>query len=104
MTGFSKIDLVKGFYQIPLHEDYYHKTAFCTPMGKFHFKYISIGLKNAPKYFNAKISDLLPEFKNVFVFVDDVLIFSENEEEHLNLLEKVLNKFIECNIQINTDK
>ena len=50
-TWLSKLDLNKGFYQVPLSTDSQEKTAFCSPWGKFAFKQMPFGLKNAPAAF-----------------------------------------------------
>jgi len=104
MKFFTKIDLEKGFYQIPIAPDDTHKTAFCTPFGKYVFNRISMGLVNAPKYFHSKIAEVLSDVNGASVFVDDILLYTQDYESHLILLKNVLNKFVENNIIINIDK
>lgn len=104
MNHFSKIDLLKGFYQVEINEKDKHKTAFSTIYGKYEFNRLPFGMVNAPKFFNNLIANVLSEIDNVLIFVDDILIFSETEEEHYILLKRVLNKLAENNIIMNLNK
>ncbi|KRH92505.1 transposable element [Pseudoloma neurophilia] len=79
---FSQIELEQGFYQIEISDTDRHKTAFTTPFGKFEYNRVPFGLRNAPKFFNAVISQILMDNPNVIVFIDDILIFSHSEQEH----------------------
>lgn len=101
---FSKIDLQKGFYQIEIAEKNKHKTALTTPFGKYEFNRLPFGLKNAPKFFNNVISKILKDFDNVIVFIDDILVASQNETEHLEVLEKIFKILAENNVIINFSK
>ena len=87
---FSKLDLIKGYYQVPLEENSRQYTAFSTPHNHFHFKRLSFGLKNSGIAFQKNMQEILSEFcfKNVIVYIDDILIMTETFEEHLTLVEK----------------
>nr|CAB3502859.1 unnamed protein product [Digitaria exilis] len=91
---FSKIDLRSGYYQMKIRPEDIPKTAFTTRYGLFEFTVVSFGLTNAPAYFmnmmNKVFMDELDKF--VVVFIDDILIFSETEEEHEEHLRIVLEK------------
>ena len=88
----SKIDLNQGFYQIPMDEASKAKTAFCTPWGKFAFNRMPFGLKNAPATFQ-RYMDMALVKQNAFssTYIDDVIIFSNTFEKHLDHIEEVLN-------------
>ena len=60
-TYLSKLDLTKGFYQIPLQDK--DKTAFCTPWGKFRFTKMHYGLKNTPAMFQKMMHGVLVDKK-----------------------------------------
>lgn len=64
------------------------KTAFNTPLGHFEYLVMPFGLTNAPTMFQALINDVLCDMLNKFIFVylDDILIFSESREEHVRLI------------------
>ena len=83
----SKIDLNKGYYQIPIKLDDQLKTAFCSSWGKFMFIRIPFGLKNAPAMFYR----VLHHHKSFTqIYIDDVAVYSTSWEEHCIHIDKVL--------------
>ena len=94
---FSKIDLQSGYHQVRVAEDDVYKTAFRTRYGHFEFKVLPFGLTNAPATFMSFMHDVLRPYLDEFVvvFLDDILIFSKNETEHLAHLKLVLQKLRE---------
>ncbi|CAC5385211.1 Transposon Ty3-I Gag-Pol polyprotein,Transposon Ty3-G Gag-Pol polyprotein [Mytilus coruscus] len=85
---FSCVDLKSGFHQVPLTEESKHKSAFITQTGIYQFKRMPFGLMNSPITFQAMMSHVLRglNWKFVLVYVDDILIFSQTFEDHLNHL------------------
>ncbi|WVZ70627.1 LOW QUALITY PROTEIN: hypothetical protein U9M48_019275 [Paspalum notatum var. saurae] len=87
---FSKIDL--GYYQIKIREEDIPKTAFSTRYGLYEYLVMFFGLTNAPAFFmytmNSVFMNELDKF--VVVFIDDILVYSKNEEEHEEHLQTVL--------------
>ena len=91
---YSKLDLQSGFYHVKVKAEDSPKTAFITRYGLYEFTVMPFGLKNAPSTFMRLMNEVLKDFLDDFVvvYLDDILIFSKNEEEHELHLRKVLQR------------
>lgn len=89
---FSSLDLTSGYHQLRLRGTDVEKTAFNTHIGKFEWKVLPFGLTNAPAVFQTAMHRIFGSYLNRFVcvYLDDILIFSKTEEEHLRHLKMVL--------------
>ena len=103
-TVFSKIDLLKGYHQIPVHPDDVAKTAVITPFGLFVFPRCPFGLKNAGQDFQRMMDAIFGDIPFVFVYIDDLLVASTSKEEHLQHLELVFDLLRENGLVVNRPK
>jgi hypothetical protein len=89
---FSKVDLHSGYIQIKIHLEDVPKTAFSTRYGLYEYLVMSFGLTNAPVYFMYLMNSVfMPELdKFIMVFINNILIYSNNEEEHVQHLRVIL--------------
>lgn len=103
---FTVIDLKSGFHQIPLREEDIEKTAFSVNNGKYEFTRLPFGLKNAPAIFQRALDDILRNFigKTCYVYIDDIIIFSKDEESHVIHLEEIFRTLGAANMRVQLDK
>jgi hypothetical protein len=103
---FSKIGLRSGYHQLMIRATDIPKTAFITRYGLYEYTMMSFGLTNAPTYFMYLMKKVFMEYLDRFVvvFIDDILIFPKNEEEHDEHLHLVLQKLRENQLYAKLSK
>jgi hypothetical protein len=103
---FSKIDLRFGYHQLKIRASDIPKTTFITRYGLYEYTVMSFGLTNAPSYFMYLMNKVFMEYLDKFmvVFIDNILIFSKNEEEHDEHLHLVLQKLRENQLYAKLNK
>ncbi|GKA74904.1 putative reverse transcriptase domain-containing protein [Tanacetum coccineum] len=110
---YSKIDLRSGYHQLRIREEDIPITAFWTRYGHYEFQVMPFGLTNAPAVFMDLMNRVCKPYlyKFVIVFIDDILIYSKNKEEHekhlkiiLELLknEQLYAKFLKCDFWLES--
>jgi hypothetical protein len=82
------------------------KTAFITKYGLYEFTVMSFGLTNAPAYFMYLMNSVFMDYldQSVVVFIDDILVYSQNEQEHEEYLRKVLQRLRDCQLYVKLSK
>jgi hypothetical protein len=94
---FLNIDLRSVYHQIKIHPEGVTKTAFCMRYGLYEYLVMSFGLTNTPTHFMHLMNSvfMLKLDKFVVVFIDDILISSENEKDHAEYLRVILTRLLE---------
>uniref|UniRef100_A0A3P9M887 Gypsy retrotransposon integrase-like protein 1 n=1 Tax=Oryzias latipes TaxID=8090 RepID=A0A3P9M887_ORYLA len=103
---FSKLDLRNAYYLVRMREGDEWKTAFNTPLGHFEYLVMPFGLTNAPATFQNLVNDVLRDFLNrfVFVYLDDILIYSRDLDEHTHHVREVLSRLLENRLYVKAEK
>ena len=103
---FTKIDLKAGFHLIRIKKGDEWKTAFRTRYGHFQYNVMPFGLENAPATFQNMMNDILRDMLDAgtVVYIDDILIYSETEEQHVELVREVLSRLEKHSLAIEPEK
>ncbi|GFT36687.1 retrovirus-related Pol polyprotein from transposon 17.6 [Trichonephila clavipes] len=101
---FSKIDIFKAFHQIPIAECDIPKTAVTTPWGLYEYTHLCFGLVNAPQTFMRFMHEVLRGLPFCFVYLDDILCYSENAEEHRSHLRTIFQRLSSYGLKLNISK
>ncbi|KAF9762429.1 Retrovirus-related Pol polyprotein from transposon [Nosema granulosis] len=103
---FTTLDATSGYYQIAVEEEDKKKTAFAWKGGLYEFNRMPFGLCNAPATFQRTMDKILREERGVYVipYLDDIVVYSKNLEEHKEHIMNVLNKLKEAGISLNRKK
>ncbi|GFU27539.1 hypothetical protein TNCV_282681 [Trichonephila clavipes] len=101
---FSKIDIFKAFHQIPIAECDIPKTAVTTPWGLYEYTHLCFGLVNAPQTFMRFMHEVLRGLPFCFVYLDDILCYSENAEEHRSHLRTIFQRLSLYGFKLNISK
>ena len=89
---FSKLDLLKGYYQVPMRDQDVIKTAVVTPFGLFEFLGLPFGLRNAVQTFRRKMDNIFSDLSFFSIYLDDILIFSPDLVSHQDQLPSALQR------------
>lgn len=101
---FSKFDCKSGFWQIKMHPDSIAYTAFSTPQGQYEWLVMPFGLKNAPQIFQRKMDFIFKDYDFIFVYIDDILVLSNDISSHIQHLEIFINLCIKHGLALSEKK
>ncbi|MBW0579431.1 hypothetical protein O181_119146 [Austropuccinia psidii MF-1] len=105
-TIFSKIDLRGAYNLLRIKEGDEHLTAFRTKYGSYEYLVMPFGLTNAPASFHNLVNDIFADFLDVFVvvYLDDIMVFSSSDEEHVKHVASVLQRLRDNNLFAKASK
>ena len=101
---FSTIDLRSGYHHIALGKSSRAKTTFVMPFGKYEFLMVPFGLAQAPAYFQLLMNKVLKGLKFAMTYLDDIMIFSQDELQYLEHLEIVFSHLREAGLKMKCSK
>lgn len=103
---FSTLDLTSGYWQVELDEEARDKAAFVTRNGLWRWKVLPFGLTSAPSTFERLMEKVLRglHWKTVLIYLDDIVIFSQTIEQHLERLEEVLARLKQAGLKLKPRK
>ncbi|XP_063841016.1 uncharacterized protein LOC135089382 [Scylla paramamosain] len=100
----TKIDLLKGYWQVGLTERAKAISAFATMDGLYQYKVLPFGMKNSGSSFQRLMNRVLKGLKGCSVYIDDILLYTESWEEHVQLLEEVFRRLDDASLTVNLAK
>uniref|UniRef100_A0A8C6LVF1 Gypsy retrotransposon integrase-like protein 1 n=1 Tax=Nothobranchius furzeri TaxID=105023 RepID=A0A8C6LVF1_NOTFU len=105
-TIFTRLDLRNAYHLVRVKEGDEWKTAFKTPVGHYEYLVMPFVLTNAPVVFQSLVNSVLGDFLNRFVtvYLDDILIFSKNPEQHVQHVRAVLQRLLENRLYVKAEK
>ena len=102
---FSSLDLRSGYYHISLKDLAKPKSAFVlSSLGKYQFNRVPFGLAQAPAYFQKLINDILKGCNFAMGYLDDIIIYSRSEKEHLEHLEEIFTRLKTAGLKLKLEK
>ncbi|GAB0100137.1 uncharacterized protein DMENIID0001_161310 [Sergentomyia squamirostris] len=107
LTGaskFSRLDVKDAYHQIELHPDCRHITTFITHKGMYRFKRLMFGLSCAPEMFQKIMEQILSPIPNAMNYLDDIIVFGKDLEEHDRTLKLTLQTLEEAGVLLNAAK
>lgn len=100
----TKLDLLKGYWQIPLTLRVQNISTFVTPFSLFSYMVFGFGLRNAPTTFQRLMNHVVAGLDGCAFYLDDLVIFSDTRESHLQRLGAILDCLIDMQLTVNLAK
>ena len=102
----STLDCNSGFWQVPIREEDKDKTTFVCHHGSYRYNRMPFGLMNAPATFQRALDIILAQYKwqTCLIYIDDIIIFSNDEESHFKHVDQILSALSEASVTIKLKK
>ncbi|XP_070401608.1 uncharacterized protein [Nothobranchius furzeri] len=100
----TKLDLLKGYWQVPLTEEASLMSAFVTPDAFLQYTVLPFGMKNAPATFQRLINTVTSGLSHCSAYLDDIVVYTDTWEEHLNTLTQLFDRLVQANLTLNLAK
>ena len=100
----TKFDLLKGYWQVPLILHAREILAFVTPDGLYEYTVMPFGMKNAPATFQRMINQVIAGLEGCQAYIDDVIVYSEDWEQHVKQLHAFMSRLQEAQLTVNLVK
>lgn len=101
---FSRLDIKQAFHQIEVAEECRYITTFITKIGLMRYKRLMFGITCAPEIFQKTMEKIFAGIDGVMFYIDDIIIYAKDVEEHDKRLANVMKRINDYNILLNTDK
>ncbi|EEC11289.1 polyprotein of retroviral origin, putative, partial [Ixodes scapularis] len=101
---FSKLDVAKGYWQIPMDDHAKEKTSFSSTSGHYQFKFMPFGLKTASATFTKLMRKLLDGVQDAHHYIDDILVATSSWEDHIETLRTIFERLRAANITVKPKK
>lgn len=101
---FARLDLRKGFHQIPMEPKSRYLTAFMTPFGLYEYVTMPFGLKNPSGFLQKTLEDILHDLLGVEIFIDDIVIHGKSKGEYKRSLDTCMHRLKKHRFRLNKQK
>lgn len=103
-TYITKLDLLKGYWCVPLTERAKEISAFVTPNGLYKYRVMPFGMKNSQATFQRMMNYCMRDLPNVATYIDDIVIYNTNWADHITTLQNVFDRLRQANLTIHLSK
>ena len=104
MTVFSKVDLRKAFYLVPLDLESQSKTITLTNWGTYKYKRMPMGLRNSAQTFQKLIDHVVGGLEHCYAYMDDILVFSKTQAENLSAVNELFQRLSDNGLAVHLAK
>ena len=101
---FSSIDIADAYYNIPVNPLHKHKLTITTPLGNYCYNYLPMGLSSSSCYYQRLMNEVVSGLPQVYCYLDDLIIMSQNYDEHVQVLRQVFSRLCEHGLVVKESK